>query len=274
MVSTHNSSRTLQPFNMSAIQMIIANIQILSEAERAQVLSHFAAAPKDAGAGVAKDLEPKKKNANKGRPTCHGDFVKKVLAEQKEAVLAFKEANKEVKGAHLVFVANYKKENTGEFAIFEAAWKEAHPKPKVAPSVASDSEPLAEADEVIMPNEKPKRVISEEQKAKMKAGREAAVTAKKLAEKEAAQIAVAMAAELMGHGEVPEAVAAPVLKKRGPNKLEDMTPEELAKREAKKAERKAKKAADALAGNTDTGSEVSASSIPSGRSASPKQKAE
>ena len=349
--------------------MIIANIQSLNDAERAQVLGHFgskAAAPV-AAAGKTKDLEApaKKQNANKGRPTCHGDFVKKVLEEQKDAMVAFKEANKELKGAHLIFVANYKKEHTEEFTAFEASWKEAHPKVAeavVAPVAVAEPKPVtvaapvAEEDAVTVVSEPsgstelskmtgqelrdlwctllkkptglkssgklqnkemliaeierlralpvseaaaPKRVMTEEQKAKMKAGREAA-KAKKAAEvhqtvakmeasieaeilagaeaKEAARVAVSMAAELMGHGEIPEPVANQVIKKRGPKKLEDMTPEERAKHDSKKAERQAKKAADKAAGkptvDTDTGSDASAPAAPSARSNSPKQKAE
>ena len=350
--------------------MIIANLQSLNEVDRATVLGHFgskaAAAPVAAAAGKTKDLEApaKKQNANKGKPTCHGDYVKKILEEQKGAMTAFKEANKELKGAHLVFVANYKKEHAEEFSIFEAAWKEAHPKVAeavAAPKSVAEPKPVAEDDAVTVlsepsgstelskmtgqelrdtwctllnkptglkssgklqnkamliaeierlralpvsaATEAPKRVMTDEQKAKMKAGREAA-KAKKAAEveqvvakieatveaevtagsaaKDAAQVAISMAAELMGHGEVPEPVAEPVaepvqqVKKRGAKKLEDMTAEELAKHNAKKAERKAKKAADALAGkptvDTDTGSEVSAPSAPSARSTSPKLK--
>ena len=259
--------------------MIIANIQLLNDAERAQVLGHFAvAAPVKGASGANKDLEPKKQNANKGKPTCHGDFVKKILEEHKDAAQAFKEANKEMKGAHLIFVASYKKEHAEEFAAFEGAWKEAHPKvaepaaePKPVAKEAVEpeaSEPAAEA--------KPKRVMTDEQKAKMKAGREAAKAKK---EADAARVvAVSMAAELMGHGEVPDDISAltvaPVLKKRGPKKLEDMTPEERAKHDAKKAERQAKKAADKAAGkptvDADSASDASVPSAP--RSASPKLK--
>jgi len=118
---------------MSAIQMIIANIQSLNEADRAQVLGHFKksvpiasnAQPKEVGA--TKDAE-KKQNANKGRATCYADFAKKVMEEQKDAIAAFKLANPELKGAHLSFVANYKKEHAEEFTAFETAWKLTHPK--------------------------------------------------------------------------------------------------------------------------------------------------
>lgn len=337
MVSTPQYSTTLDASKMSAIQMIIANIQSLNDAERAQVLSHFAKAvpaPKS-DTGPTKSLEVKKQNANKGRPTCHGDFVKKILEEHKDAAQAFKEANKEMKGAHLIFVANYKKEHAEQFTAFEAAWKEAHPKAEAAPKAPAKEDELATvvsepsgSDDLTkmngqelrdiyhafqgkpagLPHSQPHagantkalliaailaqragtwvapktHTISDEQKAKMKAGREAAKAKK---EADAARVvAVSMAAELMGHGEVPDDIAALAvvpdqkLKKRGPKKLEAMTPEERAKHDAKKAERQAKKAADKAAGrptvDTDTGSEVSAPSVPSARSASPKQKAE
>ena len=199
---------------MSAIQMIIANIEKLNDTDRAQVLGHFAKSAPLKEAGSTKELK-KKENANKGKPTCYGDFCKRIMEEQKDALAAFKLANPELKGAHLIFVGAYKKDHMEEYAIFEAAWKLAHPKLAVEPSSASDSEPLAEAGEVIMPNEKPKRVMSDEQKAKMKAGREAAAA----------------------------------------KRLQEMTPDERAKREAKKA----KKPSDA-----ESGSELSVASAISG----------
>jgi len=124
----------------------------------------------------------KRQNSNKGKPTCHGDFVKMICEKLKEEVATFKKEHPEQKGAHLVFAANYKKEHAEEFAAFEAAWKEAHPKDADAGSVSSkptgstDGNSDAEASPV---KEKPKRVISDEQKAKMKAGREAAAAKKK-----------------------------------------------------------------------------------------------
>jgi hypothetical protein len=129
-----------------------------------------------------KSGKPKKQNSNKGKPTCHGDFVKMICEKFKDEVLAFKAENPEQKGAHLVFAANYKKEHTEEFASFEAEWKEAHPKDAVSDadtnngSVAEGAEIASDADV------KPKRTMSDEQKAKMKAGREAS-KAKKDAEK-------------------------------------------------------------------------------------------
>jgi hypothetical protein len=52
----------------------------------------------------------------------------------------------------------------------------------------------------------------------------------------------------------PEAAAKPEAKKRGPKKMADMTPEELAAAKAKRAENKAKKAS---ANNSAEGSRAS-----------------
>jgi hypothetical protein len=129
-----------------------------------------------------KSGKPKKQNSNKGKPTCHGDFVKMICEKFKDEVLAFKTENPEQKGAHLVFAANYKKEHTEEFASFEAEWKEAHPKDAVSDAGSSNTS-VAEGVEIATDADvKPKRTMSDEQKAKMKAGREAS-KAKKDAEK-------------------------------------------------------------------------------------------
>ena len=148
------------------------------------------------GAVTGKSGRPKKeKKASKraGRPTVLGDFTKKVLAEHADEVKAYKEANPEKKGAHLSWVSEYKKAHADEWAAFEAAWKEAHPKEEVSVGdSASEGAPEVEASDAAsaagssLSNEKPKRVLSEEHKAKMKAGREAA-KAKKDAEKAAGE---------------------------------------------------------------------------------------
>lgn len=133
-----------------------------------------------------KSGKPKKQNSNKGKPTCHGDFVKMICEKFKDEILAFKAENPEKKGAHLVFAANYKKEHADEVATFEAEWKEAHPTDAVSDasntSVAEDASDANGSDANGSATDKPKRTMSDEQKAKMKAGREAA-RAKKDAEK-------------------------------------------------------------------------------------------
>ena len=147
-----------------------------------------------AGLTVGKKLNKngKPKIERKGKPTCNGDFTKKICAEQKEAVAEFKKANPDQKGAHLVFVSNYKKEHKDEYEAFEATWKEEHPNDDVG-SVSDGPSESAKSD-------KPKRVISPEHLAKMQAGREAA-KAKKDAEKangtanDTATVATAVASE-------------------------------------------------------------------------------
>ena len=74
---------------------------------------------------------------------------------------------------------------------------------------------------------KPKRVLSDEQKAKMKAGREAAAAKKKLENPTEEVVSDSGSSE----------------KKRGPKKLADMTPEERTAHNEKVAARKAAKAA-------------------------------
>jgi hypothetical protein len=129
---------------------------------------------------LTKSGKPRKESSNKGKPTSHGDFTKKILAEQKEKIAEFKAAHPELKSAHLNFLKIYKEENPQEYETFKAEWALAHPKEEsdagsTTESVTeetSGSEPVAE---------KPKRVMSDEQKAKMKAGREASAAAKKAA---------------------------------------------------------------------------------------------
>jgi hypothetical protein len=130
---------------------------------------------------LTKSGKPRKESSNKGKPTSHGDFTKKILAEQKEKIAEFKVAHPELKSAHLNFLKIYKEENPQEYETFKAEWALAHPKESDAGSTTesvteeiSGSEPVAE---------KPKRVMSDEQKAKMKAGREASAAAKKAAKK-------------------------------------------------------------------------------------------
>jgi hypothetical protein len=160
----------------------------------------------------------KKESTRKGRPTALGDFTKKILEEhqaEKDAFIAARTAkaaagellytaddsavkkgkhsvgdayseDEAKKGAHLNFIAEYKSQHMDEYKAFEVKWKETHPKDSA--SSESDTELLADnasatgsvvdATSTTEPVKK-KRVISEEQKAKMKAGREAAAEKKK-----------------------------------------------------------------------------------------------
>lgn len=116
----------------------------------------------------------KPKSSRKGKPTCNGDFMKKICAEQKSAVEEFKKANPDQKGAHLVFLANYKKEHDEEWKTYQSEWKESHPKESndkdgsISDAVSATSATGSEK----------KRVLTPEHLAKMKAGREAANAAK------------------------------------------------------------------------------------------------
>jgi hypothetical protein len=112
-----------------------------------------------------------------------------------------------------------------------------------------DAKLVAKLQRLVSPDAaKPKKVLSPEHLAKMKAGREAKKS--KDVEKKAEPVASATEAAA-AHESVaapvapeaaPEAVAAPEAKKRGPKKLADMTPEELAAHKEKVEARKAKKA--------------------------------
>ena len=128
---------------------------------------------------LTKSGKPRKESSNKGKPTSNGDFTKKILSEQKEAVATFKAANPEMKGSHLTFVSNYKKEHPGEYDAFKAEWILAHPNSETDSTKESPEDSVSVEGSTEAPVEKPKRVMSDEQKAKMKAGREAAAAAKK-----------------------------------------------------------------------------------------------
>ena len=151
------------------------------------------------GLKLNKSGKPRKVSNRKGRPVPHGDFVKKICKEHSEEIAAFKAANPDTKSPHLVYVANYKKQNPEMYAAFEAAWKEEHPK-KVADASEGDSVDASENGSVaeggsiaeggsVASSSKPKRVLTDEHKAAMKAGREAAA-AKKRADIEVAAVSV------------------------------------------------------------------------------------
>jgi hypothetical protein len=136
-----------------------------------------------------KGKKDKKQSKRAGKPTVYGAFSSKIQKEHADEIKAYKEANPEMKGAHMSFVGTYKKEHDEEYKAFEAEWREAHPKDavesspedaEVGDSASSSGQPVAA--------EKPKRVLSPEHLAKLKAGREAA-KAKKDAEKATSEAA-------------------------------------------------------------------------------------
>ena len=153
---------------------------------------------------------------NKGKPTVWGDFSKKIQTDHKEQIAAYKAAHPGEKSAHLSYVTNYRKEHPEAYEAHKLAWKEAHPD-----EATSESEKSGD--------EKPKRVISEEQKAKMKAGRE-----KKKA---------SAALQVESRAEVVAAELAPVAAEK-PKRV--MSEEQKAKMKAGREKKKAEK--DALVG--------------------------
>jgi hypothetical protein len=201
--------------------------------------------------------EPKKPRANAGKPSCHGAWTKHVLdrfskdsVEQKEFLAAriaaaergemlytkemskVKTGKKQVGdamdakdaavGAHMAFVGWWSEQNKAEHMEFKAAWELEHPKGSGAAASTADN-----SDDAVT-------VADEDDTATGAAtggGGSAAAVAK------------------------PEAAAKPEAKKRGPKKMADMTPEELAAAKAKRAENKAKKAASA--NNSAEGSRAS-----------------
>jgi hypothetical protein len=115
--------------------------------------------------------------------------------------------------------------------------------PVVADDDATDTDaPVVPVASVVPAAEKPKKVISEEQKAKMKAGREAAKARKAAAESAAVPAAVPVAVPAMPESDGNASVSSSQ-KRRGPKKLSEMTPEELAAHKKKIAQRKTQKAA-------------------------------
>jgi hypothetical protein len=165
---------------------------------------------KTGGAAVSsgkKSKGEKKQSKRAGKPTVYGDFSSKVQKEHAEDVKKFKEANPEMKGAHMKFVGNYKKDHAEEYKSFEAEWKETHPKD----AVESSAEDASVGDSASVSQEKPakaKKVLSPEHLAKLKAGREAA-KAKKDAEKAAAEEAGKSDSAVAPAAEEPKAKKAP-----------------------------------------------------------------
>jgi hypothetical protein len=248
---------------MSAIQFIVKSIQDMSQADREAVFAAFAMDPpvaaavaKPATAAASKAAKAEKKpRANAGKPSCHGAWTKHVLdrfskdsVEQKEFLAAriasaergemlytkdmskVKTGKKQVGdamdakdaavGAHMAFVGWWSEQHQAEHAEFKAAWELEHPKGAsgtvvTAAENSDDAATVADEDDTAAPS-----------------------------------------AAVGGAGSAAAAapVAKPEAKKRGPKKMADMTPEELAAAKAKRAENKAKKAS---ANNSAEGSRAS-----------------
>jgi hypothetical protein len=176
---------------------------------------------------LTKTGKVRKPSSNKGKPTARGDFTKKITAECADDFAAYKEANPDLKGPHLSWYKHYIDEHKEEYEAFKAAWALEHPKESSEGAEGetestdgghaggADSAESAEATAA-----KPKKVLSPEHLAKMKAGREA-----KLAEKKAAKDLLEAAAKsgapiALPQSEAPEpAAAATPAKMKGPKKV-------------------------------------------------------
>jgi len=215
----HFESNTL-PELLSLRSQIDARVSALCGGDSAVV-----AASSAVGAKV------KKPSARAGKPTAYGAFSSKIQKENADEIKAFKEANPEMKGAHMAWVGKYKEEHPEIYEAFKTEWAAANPKAEAPTSEAASADEGAEAKP-----EKPKKVLSPEHLAAMKAGREAKKAAKD-AEKEATKSAEGSSDEAAGGGGGPVAA-------EKPKKV--LSPEHLAKlkagREAKKAAKDAEKA--------------------------------
>ena len=235
---------------MSAVQFIVKSIQDMSQVDRDAVFAAFAMA---APMAMAAAKPAKKPRANAGKPSCHGAWTKLILdrfpkdsVEQKEFLAAriaaaergemlytkdmakVKTGKKQVGdamdakdaavGAHMAFVGWWSEQHQAEQAEFKAAWELEHPKgaATAASSAAENSDDAA-------------TVADEDDSA-------------------------APSSAVGGAGSAAAPVAKAEAKKRGPKKMADMTPEELAAAKAKRAENKAKKAS---ANNSAEGSRAS-----------------
>jgi hypothetical protein len=131
---------------------------------------------------LTKTGKVRKPSSNKGKPTARGDFAKKICEENKAEYETYKEDHNEQKGAHLIWISAYIKEHQQEYEAFKAAWALEHPKEASDAESAEPGEGEATSAAANGAEAKPKKVLSPEHLAKMKAGREA-----KLAEKKAAK---------------------------------------------------------------------------------------
>ena len=226
MSSISFESNTL-PELLSLRSQIDARVSVLCGGDSAVVAASSAAGAKS-----------KKPSARAGKPTAYGAFSSKIQKENADEIKAFKEANPEMKGAHMAWVGKYKEEHPDIYEAFKTEWAAANPKAEAPTSEAASADEGGGAPVVA---EKPKKVLSPEHLAKMKAGREAKKAAKD-AEKAAAgtESSSDEAAGGGGGGGGGGPVAA-----EKPKKV--LSPEHLAKlkagREAKKAAKDAEKAA-------------------------------
>ena len=156
---------------MSSIASIMSLVAALSLSDKLQLNAQLAA--QMAGGAPEAATVNKKTSARKGKPAAPGTKAWSAFIEHCRATMPERFASAPPKDRMIIAKA-IKDEDPEAYKAFAAKYVAEHPASEAA-SVASDAESVpAEADKA----EKPKRVMSDEQKAKMKAGREAAKAAK------------------------------------------------------------------------------------------------
>ena len=132
-------------------------------------------------------VKEKAASSRAGKPACYGSFSSLIQKSHADEVAAFKAANPDVKSPHLKWVGKYLEEHKDEYALYKAKWDEEHPKevkvkepkvkvpkvkvPKVKEPKAKKVKEAKEGQEGA--EEVPKRTLTAEHLAKLKAGREA-----------------------------------------------------------------------------------------------------
>ena len=125
-----------------------------------------------------KGKKEKKPSSRSGKPTSWSAFSSMLQKEHAEDIKAYKTANPDLKSAHLKWVGDYKDTHAEEYEAFKTKFEAENPKTTVTEvTTVSEAQQGTEGT-----TEKPKRVLSPEHLAKLKAGREAS-RAKKQEEK-------------------------------------------------------------------------------------------
>jgi len=168
--------------SMNVTQLLSHRDQISAEILRQT--GESAIAPVKAKGAKAK----KAKKAKNTGPTALKAYNQKICNDHKDDYDAYCEANK-AKGVHLVWMASYRKEHQEDYEAFKVSWAAEHPKEAASDAESADTAETMDAKEGA--EAKPKRVLTDEHKAKMKAGREAKAAAKKAEKEQERETAIA-----------------------------------------------------------------------------------
>ena len=162
-----SSPPTSEAFTMSTIESIMSLVSALSLSEKLQL-----------NAALATSMAGKEVSSRKGKPAAPGTKAWTAFVAHVQSTMPERFAPPAAPKDRMVIAKAIKDEDPTAYKSFCEQYVAAHPAPaesdaeSVAPSVSASASASASA-------EKPKRVISEEQKARMKAGREKAAAAKK-----------------------------------------------------------------------------------------------